>query len=1471
MKKLLVLLGTIIITGNVIPSIIAAAPNKKHNIKKRQNNENTSTTPKMQDDQQFPDIIEKEIILDENYSNNIQKILQELIDKNYIDPLRSINMGGLISKELDNKTIIYKLEELEPKMANWFKNQQNNKDKILILTLKNSNNESVKLVINLNNLYLLGFINNQNKYFYFDDELLKRIEQINQEEITKLNNLKDKLNNLKENKLLFNEKKVQEYLQQKNELIPLKAKEKDNKKLNYNNELNSLNKKISNLQGENLKDDEEKIKTINNTVIKKYIYQKINLNYTGAYSEDGLNVVIKQNRKPEGKDIFISQDTLNNAIANLSKYDNNKQENQTIKDDLVRMIFITSEAIRFQCDEKTLEIFANIKNIDELQKIIAGSQNILKNIQEKVFDKKENINWKDYTSQLRGDWKKYSEQLNKFRIEIWENLIKTKKIIDFINKNKVDINNILKTKNNINKKIQELFNKKENKNFIEIKNECLKYILKITKSKEMFKFIISYFEKEWKLKTDFKTDDEFFLLNYNNDNDILYIFIIKNNLDLAKLLINLNPNKKMINSIDINHTTPLFLAINNGNINFVKFLLKNGADVNFQGKIGSMLIINAININNLEIVDIIFNYGADVNLQDPLANNTYLHIAARNGQLELVKLLLSRGANPNMQEKKGITPLYFAAQSDKTEVVQELLTNKNSKNKIDINLSNDLGDTPLHIASFNGNYKIVELLLKNHKIDVNKKDDCGDSALIVAARNGKINVVKKLLKHSDIDVNLSNERGLTALHYACENGHLIIVKLLLSNNANLNYQDDEGNDPLDLAEENNHKEIVNLLKKHKKLNENIKKINKILQKNQDEQQENIKILEETKKELKQLLKIELADVITETGFLNSYPKTDSNVNTNAEESQSQGSGSKRTSVSEQTRTSGTQSQNTKTKNQNIMYDVPGDDSCLFWSVATSYLLPLRNNNEEFKNRFIQLFGEENLKYLQLIQKLLKQYNLENHSNNQLWYNDEIAIRLVTNVFRNRVVDYIETNLDNPTQSNINNNQAESFRRAIEISQNGFDVGEYLKGMRNINTWGGEIEILAMGNILNVNINENNIRIFTENNEQNTNTIQIFHVNNRTHYNFSLLENIEVSNTNSQETTTTVKNQQKLTEEDQPKANITISNKSTKNNNNNVPVPSANKPININIANSQETKLKKAVNKYNSLSKEEKQKKLNEINQHYQSLPENEQKAFKDKLIDVGSGLTSSGISGAGILGISKMTGISPIKGLSTTANYIKNILSTTPTVVSSETGEAVEMTPLLSESSVAEGGLTAAETLSVTEGSVVVATEGTAVIGTEAGTAAALAPETLGLSLVIGGLVIAGTAILWWINSDHTIVKHESHNQYNEIEKYYKFLTHDQLKLDITINKWDKIKQIYQENSNNYQEFKNQIKSEITNFHKEDHSGWGGSITDNDINTLINIIYNHFQEINNHFLSNPNHGWKIVTNTISSYFIIEEE
>ncbi len=143
-------------------------------------------------------------------------------------------------------------------------------------------------------------------------------------------------------------------------------------------------------------------------------------------------------------------------------------------------------------------------------------------------------------------------------------------------------------------------------------------------------------------------------------------------------------------------------------------------------------------------------------------------------------------------------------------------------------------------------------------------------------------------------------------------------------------------------------------------------------------------------------------------------------------------------------------------------------------------------------------------YLSYVRNLLQQFDLTNSNSieQQDWYRNATAHRLVRAVFRNRVVNYIEANLDNPTQININNNQVESFRRAIQLSENEININSYLEIMRQINEWGGQIEILAIGNMLNANINENNIRLFTENNDQDTNTIEIFHVNGN-HYNFGL--------------------------------------------------------------------------------------------------------------------------------------------------------------------------------------------------------------------------------------------------------------------------------------------------------------------------------------------------------------------------------
>ncbi|UNF62747.1 ankyrin repeat domain-containing protein [Spiroplasma poulsonii] len=916
----------------------------------------------------------------------------------------------------------------------------------------------------------------------------------------------------------------------------------------------------------------------------------------------------------------------------------------------------------------------------------------------------------------------------------------------------------------------------------------------------------------------------------NKNGDIPLITAIKNNdLKMVQLLLD---NGADINLQNKNVDIPLITAIKNNDLKMVQLLLDKGADVNLQNKNGLIPLDYAMDRNNKELVQFLIDNGAGVNIKDWFGC-TPLHNAIIKDNLKMVQFLIDKGADVNIQDWFGFTPLITAIKNNDLKMFQFLIDNGAG-----VNIQDWFGCTPLHNAIIKDNLKMVQLLL-DKGADVKFHNKNGDAILITAIKNNDLKMFQLLLDNG-AGVNIRDENGHTPLNYAIYGNNKELFQLLIDKGANVNIQNKNGHTPLITSIDRNNKELFQLLL------DNGADVN-IQDKNGHTPL--ITSIDRNNKELFQLLLDNGADVniqdknghtpLSVAKYLNNQEIVQLLIAKGAKLIVNEISNDNN-AVSDNKNPVGSK----KSNNENQRYDVLPDGSCLFWTAATSYLLPVRNNNDEFRARFIKLFGEQELQNLLYVQNLLQQFNLENNRDlNQLWYQNQTANNLVTNVFRNRVVDYIQSNLNMIT----NRGSELTFRNLIQ--ENNEIDNNYLDRMREPSTWGGTPEILATTNMLNANISVNNDIPYQPVNQNSNNTINIFHVNGN-HYNFGLENQIPQTDAEYKKST----GGGCLTEEDNDIENNSSSlnfpqlkkdeyhfiNQKTEQN-------SLKNDENLNIYLIKNEN--KIINKYNSLSKEQKQQKLNEINQHYQNLSENNKKVFIDKLKTIGSAALGAGISGVG----TKIT----VGG------------STSTTIGAEATGEAIEMTPLLSE-----GGLTAAETLSVAEGTAVVASEG-AVIGTEAGAAAALAPETLGLSLVIGGLVITGTALIWWLNHDNNdrpeAVKNESHNQYNEVEKYYQFLSHDQLKLDININTWDKIKQIYQANKDNYEGFKEQIKATITSFHKEDHSGWGGSITDEDTNTLINIIYSHFQEINTHFTNNPNHGWKIVTNTIGSYFIIEEE
>ena len=178
-----------------------------------------------------------------------------------------------------------------------------------------------------------------------------------------------------------------------------------------------------------------------------------------------------------------------------------------------------------------------------------------------------------------------------------------------------------------------------------------------------------------------------------------------------------------------------------------------------------------------------------------------LDLAAAEGHLEVVRLLLESGADKDYTSRGGITALHSAAANGRLEVVRLLLDSGSDKEKLAYGL------TALHSAAMNGHSEVVRLLLESGA-DKHTISHGGTTALHFAVENGHLEVVRLLLDSGADKEKLSN--GRTALHSAAMNGHSEVVRLLLESGADkekLAY----GLTALHGAAMNGHSEVVRLL------------------------------------------------------------------------------------------------------------------------------------------------------------------------------------------------------------------------------------------------------------------------------------------------------------------------------------------------------------------------------------------------------------------------------------------------------------------------------------------------------------------------------------------------------------------------------------------------------------------------------------------------------------------------------------
>jgi ankyrin repeat protein len=194
-------------------------------------------------------------------------------------------------------------------------------------------------------------------------------------------------------------------------------------------------------------------------------------------------------------------------------------------------------------------------------------------------------------------------------------------------------------------------------------------------------------------------------------------------------------------------------------------------------------------------------------------HETLLHAAVHKEYLDLVVLLLERGADMESRDRHDQTALYVASSRGYAEVVRSLIDHG-------ANLNVECGDqygwrvkwTPIHVASNNGRLEVARLLL-GRGAGVNYKDKRGKSALHIASRHASNNLVRLLLDHGANADGLDNV-GKTALHDASSDGRITIVKSLLEYGANVDAQCKSGWTPLHYAAIEGHVEVIQLLLDH---------------------------------------------------------------------------------------------------------------------------------------------------------------------------------------------------------------------------------------------------------------------------------------------------------------------------------------------------------------------------------------------------------------------------------------------------------------------------------------------------------------------------------------------------------------------------------------------------------------------------------------------------------------------------------
>ncbi|MEI0488929.1 ankyrin repeat domain-containing protein [Brachyspira pulli] len=242
------------------------------------------------------------------------------------------------------------------------------------------------------------------------------------------------------------------------------------------------------------------------------------------------------------------------------------------------------------------------------------------------------------------------------------------------------------------------------------------------------------------------------------------------------------------------------------NVENINYLVKTlGIDVDTKDT--NTMLHYAVGNGSIEAANELIKLGADIDNTN--ANfKTSLHYVIENNSnklLESVNLLLSKNANPNIQDKNGNTALHLAVinahnskeYSKYIEVINALI-----KYNANVNILNNKNQLALNISVSNNDTEISNILI-NAKSELNNIDN-GYAPIHVAVKNNNISIVENLLLNG-ANIDMKDKRGYSPLAIAVENNNYEMCRKIIRSNATVDSK------AIELAKKSNNKEIRRLL------------------------------------------------------------------------------------------------------------------------------------------------------------------------------------------------------------------------------------------------------------------------------------------------------------------------------------------------------------------------------------------------------------------------------------------------------------------------------------------------------------------------------------------------------------------------------------------------------------------------------------------------------------------------------------